>query len=63
MDTFSASLFEEATKSRALKTEKQAKLMDLNSKLEKLDKENIPPEQKPKQAEKKTKKTKSQKRS
>ena len=37
--------------------------MELNRKLESLEKENNPPEQKPKQAEKKTKKTKYQKRS
>ena len=58
-----AILFGEAAQTRALRNEKQAKMLELNSKIEKLEKENIPPAEKSKQAEKKTKKTRSQKRS
>ena len=64
-------LLGEASKTKALKTQKQLKMNDLTSKLAKhqkenaknIQKENIPPANEPKPAEKKVKKTRSQKRS
>jgi len=53
----------EASKKKTLKDQKQLKVNDLTSKLEKLQKENIPPADEAKPAEKKVKKTRSQKRS
>ena len=53
----------EASKIKPVKNQKQSKMNDLISKLAKHQKENIPPADEAKPAEKKVKKTRSQKRS